>query len=256
MATINGRLGLQGTVVIEDTYLRWNITAPTPANFTYGSSSMIPLVGDWNGDGVEGIGVYDPSNSAFHLRQSATGGDADFICGYGEPGDTPISWYDTYSIGFSQGDGIGIIRGTYAHLDKNLGCAYAEIITPTTYLSCPSTISQCKYLCGNIRIHVRDEALNFINGYNFWLDGVNKGEVTSGNRLFDSIDNGSHTCQIIKTDNITAACNYCSGSTTCTPTTYLSNCSVSITIVTDKTVIYRFTILTPCTTPTCSFTLT
>jgi len=255
MATINGRLGLQGTVVIEGTALRWNITSPTPANFTYGSSAMIPLVGDWNGDGVEGIGAYEPSTGVFFLKQTATGGNADIAIQYGFLGVTPISWYDTYSIGLGYGDGVGIIDGNNVYLDKNLSSGAAEIYTTTSYLSCPSTISQCKYLCGNIRIHVRDEALNFISGYNFWLDGINKGEVTTGNRLFDSIDNGSHTCQIIKADNVTRACKYCSGTTTCTPSTYLSNCSISITIVTDSTIIYRFTILTPCTTPTCSFIL-
>ena len=254
MTTINGRLGLTGTVVIEGTALRWNITSPTPANFTYGSSTMIPLVGDWNGDGIEGIGAYDPSNGAFHLRQTATGGAADITIAYGSPNKTPLSWYDTYSIGLGYGDGIGIIDGTTVFLDKNISGGYAEIYTTPAYLSCSSAISQCKYLCGNIRAHVRDENLNFISGYNLWLDGINKGEVTVGNRLFDSIDNGSHTVQIIKMDNNVISCNYCTGSNTCTPSTYSSSCYVTINIVTDSTVVWRFNIIS-CVTPLCSFTI-
>ena len=142
MATINGRLGLTGTVVIEGTALRWNITSPTPANFTYGSSTMIPLVGDWNGDGIEGIGAYEPiAFPRFHLRQTATGGAADVICPYGISGDVPISWYDS-----SSKDGIGVIRGTKVYLDKNLSCGDAEINTTTDTTKCYSPIiKQCTY---------------------------------------------------------------------------------------------------------------
>ncbi len=251
MTTISGRLGLTGTVVIEGTALRWNITSPTQSNFTYGSSLMIPLVGDWNGDGVEGIGAYEPSTGIFFLKQNATGGDADISIQYGFLGVTPISWYDTYSIGLGYGDGVGIIDGNTVYLDKNLSSGEAEIYTTTPYILQSSTISQCKYLCGNIRIHVRDENLDFISGYNFWMDGINKGEITNGNLLFDSIDNGIHTCQIIKADNTIRSCNYCSGSTTCTPSTYTSECFVSISIVTDSTVAWRFTI-NSCTQPLCS----
>jgi len=143
MTTINGRLGLQGTVVIEGTYLRWNITAPTPSNFTYGSSTMIPLVGDWNGDRVEGIGAYEPSNGTFFLKQTAIGGNADIVIQYGFLGVTPISWYDTSTV--PNYDGVGIISGNTVYLDKNLSSGAAEIVTTIDYVSCPLTITQCTY---------------------------------------------------------------------------------------------------------------
>ncbi|MBU0777745.1 hypothetical protein KKF82_05765 [Patescibacteria group bacterium] len=145
MTTINGRLGLTGTVIIEGTELRWDITAPTPANFTYGSSAMIPLVGDWDGDGIEGIGAYEPSTGTFFLKQTATGGNADISIQYGFLGVTPISWYDESAI--PKYDGVGIIYGSAVFLDTYLSSGDAEIYTTTDYVSCSTPIiRQCIYI--------------------------------------------------------------------------------------------------------------
>ena len=145
--TINSRLGMTGTVVIEGTALRWNITAPPSSvgYFTYGASSFIPLVGDWNGDGIEGIGAYDPSNGAFHLKYNANAGNADVIVGFGNPGLTPISWHNG---GISSNyDEIGIIDGTNVYLDTNLSGGFADINATLSDISCPSsgTVGQCIY---------------------------------------------------------------------------------------------------------------
>jgi|GEM_PF-5444763 len=45
--------------------------APTaPNEFTFGSPGMRPIVGDWNGDGRDTAGVYDPGTGFFFLRNS------------------------------------------------------------------------------------------------------------------------------------------------------------------------------------------
>jgi parallel beta-helix repeat protein len=81
-------------------YLR-NHNGPEGANdqgyadvvFTFGPahSKDIPVVGDWNGDGTESIGLYDPATSTFYLRNSNSlqgptdHGYADIVFNYGAP---------------------------------------------------------------------------------------------------------------------------------------------------------------------------
>ena len=48
-----------------------------------------PIVGDWDGDGTDTIGVC--RNAQFLLRNSNTVGFADIVFGLGIPGDMPIA---------------------------------------------------------------------------------------------------------------------------------------------------------------------
>ena len=64
-----------------------------------------PLLGDWDGDGVDTPGVH--FNGRFYLRNSPTAGPADVVLAYGRPSDTPV-------VGDWDGDGtdtIGVVRG-------------------------------------------------------------------------------------------------------------------------------------------------
>ena len=84
-----------------------NASAPGGADavFTYGAGgSLVPLVGDWNGDGVDTPGLYDPSTGAFILRNANAGGGADlvFTFGAGGQGFVPLS-------GDWNGDGVDTI---------------------------------------------------------------------------------------------------------------------------------------------------
>ena len=56
--------------------------------FTFGPGNMgfIPIVGDWDKDGVDTIGVYDPMHAGFFLRNTNTGGIADVSFTYGPVG--------------------------------------------------------------------------------------------------------------------------------------------------------------------------
>jgi hypothetical protein len=47
---------------------------------------FVALVGDWNTDGVDTVGLYNPADAAFFLRNSNTGGIADVTFTYGPAG--------------------------------------------------------------------------------------------------------------------------------------------------------------------------
>lgn len=64
------------------------------AFFTFGTGASPgvwnPIVGDWNGDGVDTIGLYRRTDSTFHLRNSLTGGSADTFFAFGSAGSNWI----------------------------------------------------------------------------------------------------------------------------------------------------------------------
>ncbi|HYP27185.1 MAG TPA: hypothetical protein VE262_10750, partial [Blastocatellia bacterium] len=70
---------------------------------TYGIPNDYPVAGDWDGDGVDSIGVY--RNGTFLLRDTNTNGFADSAITFGAPGDQPV-------VGDWNGDGIDTI-GVY-----------------------------------------------------------------------------------------------------------------------------------------------
>ena len=57
----------------------------------YGPSGCVPIVGDWNADGVTTIGVYETATQTFYLRNSNTLGPADIIFSFGPAGAVPIA---------------------------------------------------------------------------------------------------------------------------------------------------------------------
>lgn len=72
----------------------------------YGRPGDIPVVGDWNGNGVHTLGVVRGNRWLLRNRNSAGSADYDFV--FGEPGDIPV-------VGDWNGDGrfgIGVVRGS------------------------------------------------------------------------------------------------------------------------------------------------
>ena len=67
---------------------------------TYGIPGDYPVAGDWDGDGIDTIGVYRDGD--FLLRNSNTNGFADIVVTFGAPGDQPV-------VGDWDGDGIDTI---------------------------------------------------------------------------------------------------------------------------------------------------
>ena len=74
--------------------------------FSYGKPGDIPIVGDWNGNGIQTPGVI--RGNTWYLRNANSTGAADITFQFGEVGDT-------FVVGDWNGDGIdnpGVVRGT------------------------------------------------------------------------------------------------------------------------------------------------
>lgn len=78
-------------------YLRDNASpgSPTITPFQFGAPGWIPVMGDWDGDGVDTIGVFDPNGdygeapSTWHLKNSNSPGAADWVGTFGAKGWLP-----------------------------------------------------------------------------------------------------------------------------------------------------------------------
>ena len=68
--------------------------------FGYGAADDVPVTGDWNGDGVDTVGVF--RDGVWYLNNSNSGGAADLSFTYGRAGDTPV-------VGDWNGDGIDTV---------------------------------------------------------------------------------------------------------------------------------------------------
>jgi len=66
-----------------------NSTGIADIALNYGLPGDQPVMGDWNNDGMDTIGVY--RNGTFYLRNSNSIGFADLVFALGNPGDMPIS---------------------------------------------------------------------------------------------------------------------------------------------------------------------
>ncbi len=107
-------------------YLR-NSNSAGPADIitAFGSASMLPVTGDWNGDGVDSIGVYDSSTGVFFLSNSNTTPAVNYNFVLGNPGDTPIAgkWDNTMSAA-----GAGVFRPSNGliYVKRNLVTGFAD----------------------------------------------------------------------------------------------------------------------------------
>ncbi|MEV7970929.1 GH25 family lysozyme [Sphaerisporangium sp. NPDC088356] len=73
----------------------------------YGSSPQIPIVGDWNGDGVDTVSTFDPTTGTFYISDNPVTGNAERVIRYGDPGAQSL-------VGDWDGDGkdnIGVKMG-------------------------------------------------------------------------------------------------------------------------------------------------
>ncbi len=88
-------------------YLRnTNTTGNADITVAFGSGTVYPVVGDWNGDGIDTIGTFGALGS-FSLRDSNRAGTATYQFTYGTTGDTPLvgRWLSSLTH-----DSIGIYR--------------------------------------------------------------------------------------------------------------------------------------------------
>jgi hypothetical protein len=57
----------------------------------FGGAGATPVVGDWNNDGIDSIGIYVPSTGTWFLRNTNSPGPGDLVFAYGPPGATPFT---------------------------------------------------------------------------------------------------------------------------------------------------------------------
>ncbi|AEP11419.1 beta-lactamase family protein [Chloracidobacterium thermophilum] len=96
-------------------YLKFdNASGFADMNFFYGQAGDIPVVGDWDGDGVQSVGIF--RQGQFFLKNTNGPGAADVVFNFGAPGDRPVA-------GDWNGDGrdtIGVYRnGIFLLRDTN-----------------------------------------------------------------------------------------------------------------------------------------
>lgn len=95
------------TVAFQDRWGRfymWDriVAAPTISAFYYGHPGDVAFSGDWDGDGIETLGLYRRSDGYVYLRNSNTQGVADVAFYFGNPGDLPVA-------GDFDGDGLDTV---------------------------------------------------------------------------------------------------------------------------------------------------
>ncbi len=74
-----------------------------------GDLSDLPVVGDWNSDGVDTIGVYNTSTGVFSLSDSNTAPTVSYTLVFGNPGDAPFAGHWTVD---TIGSGVGVYRNS------------------------------------------------------------------------------------------------------------------------------------------------
>ena len=85
-------------------FVRTSLTSGVAeASFGYGDASDVPVVGDWNGDGVKTPGVF---RYGTWFLSNSFGGPADIVVSYGSPSDIPIVGH----WGGPGADAIGVYR--------------------------------------------------------------------------------------------------------------------------------------------------
>jgi hypothetical protein len=95
-----------------------NFYGPADNSLSFGSNGEVPVAGDFDGDGIDTIGGYDPATSCFFLRDTNAPGPADQTVCYGPANAIPL-------IGDWDGDGtdtVGVYRpadGTFLLRNSN-----------------------------------------------------------------------------------------------------------------------------------------
>jgi len=105
-------------------YLRnTNTTGFADLTVPFGTSTSVPIVGDWTGSGVTTVGVYD--DGLFSLRDTNVPGVPDHQFTLGIAGDQPLAghWLDSM-----QHDGVGVFRPSNGliYLKRTFSTGFAD----------------------------------------------------------------------------------------------------------------------------------
>ena len=85
------------TLMAPGTLGQWNLRNTASAGapdltFVFGGSGLYPVVGDWDGDGVDTVGYKSMSSATWSLRNSNSAGAPSVTFDYGLSSDLPLSW--------------------------------------------------------------------------------------------------------------------------------------------------------------------
>jgi hypothetical protein len=109
---------------------QWHLLdeAGAATSFFFGNPGDLPMMGDWDGDGIDTPGLYRQSDGFVYLRNSNTQGIADTRFFFGNPGDVPLAGdfdgdgFDTVSI-FRPSEGKVYVINALGENDGGLGAA-------------------------------------------------------------------------------------------------------------------------------------
>jgi hypothetical protein len=103
-------------------------------SFVFGNPGDKPVVGDWDNDGVDEIGLHRETTGYFYYRNTLTSGNADNTFFYGDPGDEIISgrWFQNPRRGpdtvgtFRPSDGMFYLRFSNSEGPGDVQFAYGN----------------------------------------------------------------------------------------------------------------------------------
>ena len=86
------------------------VSGPADSVVTYGAggAAYVQVVGDWNGDGVQGVGLYELSTGSWFLRNTLTSGPAEISFAFGNFGNSNLIPISGNWTGEAGGDGVGL----------------------------------------------------------------------------------------------------------------------------------------------------
>ncbi|MDH2426840.1 hypothetical protein [Sphaerisporangium sp. TRM90804] len=95
----------------------------------YGNSPMVPISGDWDGDGTDTVSTYDPTSGRFHISNSPANGQAQYSFRYGDANGVPF-------VGDWDGDGkdnVGVRMGRVFYMRTSPVTSATETTQSVSY---------------------------------------------------------------------------------------------------------------------------
>jgi hypothetical protein len=114
-------VGVADPVLFDPEIGMWHLPDAEP--FFFGNPGDTPLLGDWDGDGTDTVGMFRPSNGFVYLRNTNDFGVADIELFYGIAGDVPL-------VGDWDGDGfdtLAVYRDSRVFVSNELVTGPAEL---------------------------------------------------------------------------------------------------------------------------------
>ncbi|GAA3792784.1 hypothetical protein GCM10022226_10060 [Sphaerisporangium flaviroseum] len=110
-----------------------NSNAATRPVIQYGNSPMVPISGDWDGDGKDTVSAYDPTAGRFLISDTPAGGQAQYVFRYGNANAVPF-------VGDWDGDGkdnVGVRMGNVFYMRTSPVTTATETTESVAYGDAP-----------------------------------------------------------------------------------------------------------------------